>query len=47
MDSTNIVNIKSKCVLEKIFDNLPRNKALEIIKYNRSIQNVLGITKND
>ena len=29
--------IKSKYILQKIFDNLPKRKSLEFFKYNKSI----------
>ena len=36
-----LMNIKSKYVLQLIFDNLKRNKYLRIINYNKKIQNRL------
>ena len=35
--------IKSKYILQKIFDNLQRKKSLEIFKYNKEIQKRLNI----
>ena len=40
-------NIKSKYILIKIFDNLPKKKMLKIIKENKAIQNKLEISLND
>ena len=40
-------NIKSKYILIKIFDNLPKKKMLKIIKKNKVIQNKLEISLND
>ena len=47
MDKANIKKIKAKYILKHIFDLLPRNKCLNIIKYNKSIQNKLDININD
>ena len=43
MDSGNIIkeillNIKSNIILKKIFDNMEKNKSLEIMKYNKKLQ---------
>ena len=43
----NAKNIKSKYILRKIFDNLSKKKLLEIIHYNRNIQNKLNISMKD
>ena len=40
-------NIKSVYILEKIFDNIPINKRLGIIQYNKKIQKKLGLSIND
>ena len=40
-------NIKSAYILEKIFDNIPINKRLGIIQYNKKIQKKLGLCIND
>ena len=34
--------IRSKYILKQIFDNLKENKLLEIIRYNKNIQNKLN-----
>ena len=47
MDKTNIKEIKSIYLLKHIFDHLPRNKCLNIIKYNKNIKNKLDININD
>ena len=41
------VYIKSKYILKQIFDNLSKSKSLNIIKYNKNIQNKLEISLND
>ena len=41
-----IKKIKSKYILKVIFDYVQHNKCLEIIKYNKMIQNELEINKN-
>ena len=40
-------NIKSKYILQKIFSNLTENKLLQIVKYNKNIQNELKKDIND
>ena len=42
-----LINIKSKFILKKIFESIQKNKVLNIIKYNKKIQNRLNITQND
>ena len=37
-----LINIKSNYILKKIFDNLHQKKLLEIIRYNKYLQNRLG-----
>ena len=37
-----LIKIKSKYILKQIFDNLKETKLLEIIRYNKSIQNQLN-----
>ena len=38
--------IKSKYILQKIFDNLNQAKSLKIIKYNKNIQNRFNLSIN-
>ena len=40
-------NIKSKYILKKIFNNVQKKKILNIIKFNKSIKDKLGIEIND
>ena len=40
-------NIKSKYILLKIFDNLQKRRTLDIIKYNKNMQNRLNININN
>jgi len=40
-------NIKSKFILQKIFDNLSKKNSLGLIKYNKSIQNRMDISINN
>ena len=42
-----IENIKSKYILSKIYDNIPKKKKLEIVKYNKKIQNRLNLSIKD
>ena len=37
--------VKSKFLLKKILNNLPKKKLLKIIKLNKSLQKRLGIKK--
>ena len=39
--------VKSKYILKKLFDNLPRNKFLNILRYNKNLKNILNIGVND
>ena len=43
----NIFKIKSKYILQKIFNNLNLKQKLKLIKYNKCIQNKIGININD
>ena len=52
MDSGNIIkeilfNIKSNIILKKIFDNMEKNKSLEIMKYNKKLQKRANLNIND
>jgi len=40
-------NIKSKYILQKVFNNLEKSKSLTIIKYNKIIKDRLEIDIND
>ena len=42
-----IENIKSRYILSKIYDNITKKKKLEIVWYNRKIQNRLNLDIND
>jgi len=42
-----IENIKSKYILSKIYDNIPKLKKLVIVKYNKRIQNRLNLSTKD
>ena len=37
-------NIKSNYILSKIYDNIQKRKSLEIIEYNKQIQNRLNLS---
>jgi surface protein len=41
------LNLISNYILKKIFDNIQKNKVLEIIKYNKDIQKRINININD
>ena len=42
-----IENIKSRYILSKIYDNMTKKKKLEIVKYNKRIQNRLNLDVKD
>ena len=42
-----IENIKSRYILSKIYDIIPKRKKLEIVKYNKRIQNRLNLSIKD
>ena len=42
-----LIKIRSKYILKQIFDNLKENKLLEIIRYNKYIQNKLNKSVKD
>ena len=46
-DTASIQNIKSKYILKRIFSKLNKNKMLGIIKYNKHLQGLLNLDKND
>ena len=39
--------IKSDYFLQKLYDNMPKKKKLEIVKYNKRIQNRLNLNTKD
>ena len=45
--NTIIENIKSRYILSKIYDNIPKIKKLLIFKYNKRIQNRLNLSAKD
>ena len=47
LDKTKIKNIKSKYILQKIFDNLAKKRLFEIIHHNKIYQNKLDLTIKD
>ena len=42
-----IENIKSKYILSKIYNNMTKKKKLEIVKYNKRIQNRINLSIKD
>ena len=40
-------NIKSKYILQKVFNNLEKKKAFILVKYNKNIKNKIDISIND
>ena len=42
-----IDNLKSDYFLQKLYDNMPKKKKFEIVKYNRGIQNRLNLSVKD
>ena len=40
-------NIKSRYILSKIYNNITIKKKLEIVKYNKKIQNRINLSVND
>ena len=42
-----IENIKSRYILSKIYNNIPKKKKLAIVKYNKRIQNRLNLSIKD
>ena len=40
-------NINSKYILSKIYDNMTKKKKLQIVKYNKKIQNRINLSVND
>ena len=42
-----IDNLKSDYFLQKLYDNMPKKKKFEIVKYNKRIQNRLNLSVKD
>ena len=42
-----IENIKSRYILSKIYDNMAKKKKLQIVKYNKKVQNRLDLGVKD
>ena len=42
-----IDNIKSRYILSKIYENMTKKKKLEIVKYNKKIQNRINLSVKD
>ena len=42
-----IENVKSKYILQKIFNNIRKDKAIIIVRYNKNIQNKININIDD
>ena len=42
-----IENIKSRYILSKIYNNMTKKKKLEIVKYNKKIQNRINLSVKD
>ena len=40
-------NIKSDYFLRKLYDNMPKKKKLEIVKYNKKIQKRINLSVKD
>ena len=47
LSKANFINIKSKYILSKIYDNLGKKKKLNIVKYNKKLQNRLSLNIKD
>ena len=43
----NLGNLKSDYFLQKIFDNVNKKKSLEIVKYNKKLQNRINLSIKD
>ena len=43
----NYQDVKSKYILQKIFNNIRKDKAIKIVRYNKNIQNKINININD
>ena len=47
LSNANFINIKSRYILSKIYANLEQKKKLNIVKYNKQIQNKLNLNIKD
>ena len=45
--NTPIESLKSDYFLQKLYDNMPKKKKLEIVKYNKKVQNRLNLGVKD
>ena len=46
-NANNILNVKCKFILEKIFSNLNEFRLLKVINYNNNLKNILEKSIND
>ena len=46
-EKNTFTNLESNFFLQKLFDNMKRNRQLEILKYNKKLQKKLNLTLND
>ena len=42
-----IEKVKSKYILQKIFDNIRKDKTIKIVKHNKNLQNKININIDD
>ena len=47
LPNANLINIKSRYILSKIYANMEQKKKLNIVKYNKQIQNKLNLNIKD
>ena len=47
MTNINLGNLKSDYFMQKIYNFMNKKKSLEIVKYNKKIQNRLNLSIND